>query len=58
MPAGLTEAAAKQAGFTGPVFHSAHLRKNMDELLAAVKPITDASPGRAVVIGGGRSAQE
>ncbi|EKM52447.1 uncharacterized protein PHACADRAFT_211704 [Phanerochaete carnosa HHB-10118-sp] len=57
-PSTLTESAAKEAGFTGPVFHSAQLRKNMDSILAAVKPITDVNPGRAIVIGGGRSAQD
>lgn len=58
IPANLTNAAAQEAGFSGPVFHSSQLRKNMSELLAAVKPTTDANPGRAIVIGGGRSAQD
>ena len=53
-PQSLTPAAARAAGFRGPVCHSFEFRAHIDEILAAVEPKT----GIAVVVGGGKSAQE
>ena len=49
---------AKAKGFRGPVFHTLNFKDRAHELLEAVRPITDADPGHAIVIGGGKSGWE
>ncbi|KAF9049654.1 FAD/NAD-P-binding domain-containing protein [Hymenopellis radicata] len=45
-------------GFRGPVVHSSDFRMRLDDVLSAVRPVTDDNPGSVVVIGGGKSAQD
>lgn len=50
--------AAERAKFKGPVVHSSDFRMRLDDVLSAVRPVTDENPGSVVVIGGGKSAQD
>ena len=58
MPLALDPQAAATAGFKGPVFHSSAFRDRLPDVLDAVKPLSDDKPGEALIIGGGKSAQE
>ncbi|KIP06555.1 hypothetical protein PHLGIDRAFT_452381 [Phlebiopsis gigantea 11061_1 CR5-6] len=57
-PTNLSPADAARVGFQGPFFHSSYIKSHLEELLSAVKPLSDSEPGRVVVIGGGKSAQD
>lgn len=58
IPVGLSAEAAKQAGFRGLVIHSSEVASRFDDALAAAKPLSNASAGTVLVVGGGKSAQE
>lgn len=58
IPVSLGPAAAKSAHFLGPVLHDSEFGARIADVLAAVKPASEAEPGHIVVIGGAKSAQE
>lgn len=58
IPENLSQQAANQAGFLGPVVHSIRFTEDMSMLMDAVKPLSEETPGHVLVIGGGKSAQE
>jgi hypothetical protein len=45
-------------GFSGLVVHSTQFKVRLDDIMRAVKPLSDTEPGTIVVVGGGKSAQE
>ncbi|KZT54410.1 FAD/NAD(P)-binding domain-containing protein [Calocera cornea HHB12733] len=54
VPPKLSTATAHRAGFLGPVIHSQQFGERADEVLAACGGVG----GRAVIVGGGKSAQD
>ncbi|CCM04115.1 uncharacterized protein FIBRA_06275 [Fibroporia radiculosa] len=58
VPPSLSEKAADARGFNGPVVHSADFCERLDEILNAVKPVSEYADASVVVIGGGKSAQD
>lgn len=58
VPSLLSSEAARAKGFVGLVIHSSEVGQNVDALLSSVSPLSDLKPGTAVIVGGGKSAQE
>ncbi|KAH7924190.1 FAD/NAD(P)-binding domain-containing protein [Leucogyrophana mollusca] len=58
IPLGLSAADAASAGFNGPVVHASHFSSQVEDILSRVRPVSHANPGRIVVVGGGKSAQD
>ncbi|KAF8917111.1 FAD/NAD-P-binding domain-containing protein [Mucidula mucida] len=48
IPRQFDKEAAKSAGFQGPVVHSSDFRMRLDDVLSAVRPVTDDNPGSVV----------
>ncbi|KAF7365012.1 FAD /NAD-P-binding domain-containingprotein [Mycena venus] len=58
IPQALSTAAAKQAGFRGPVIHSRDFATQLDTILNTVPQNSSATESSIVIIGGGKSAQD
>ncbi|KAK0237298.1 FAD/NAD-P-binding domain-containing protein [Armillaria nabsnona] len=58
IPRAFNPESAKLAAFKGPIVHSSDFRMRLDDVLSAVRPVSDERPGSVVVIGGGKSAQD
>ncbi|KAJ7132974.1 FAD/NAD-P-binding domain-containing protein [Mycena filopes] len=58
IPRSLSPDAAARAGFRGPVIHSKNFAAQLDAILKAVPRISPEYAKSAVVVGGGKSAQD
>jgi dimethylaniline monooxygenase (N-oxide forming) len=46
------------AHYQGLIIHTFDLKARVEEILRAVRPLTDENPGHILVIGGGKSGWE
>jgi hypothetical protein len=58
IPEYLSLSVAEKINFRAPIIHSAHFGARLGEILSKVPPTSAEIPGRIVVVGGGKSAQE
>ncbi|TDL22851.1 FAD/NAD-P-binding domain-containing protein [Rickenella mellea] len=58
VPSFMSPHAAEKYCFDGVVLHTAHFGSKLNEVLSKVNSRTSSSPGRVVVVGGGRSSQD
>ncbi|KAJ7890291.1 FAD/NAD-P-binding domain-containing protein [Mycena leptocephala] len=58
IPEYLSLSVAEKINFRAPIIHSAHFGARLGEILSKVPPTSAEIPGRIVVVGGGKSAQD
>ncbi|KAF7357607.1 FAD/NAD-P-binding domain-containing protein [Mycena sanguinolenta] len=58
IPDYLSATAAQNVGFKGPIIHSAHFAKRLEDILSTIPQTSSEFPRSIVVVGGGKSAQD